>query len=155
MERHGQYGKETKMPIYQCYSPKGLLTESAKAKIADEMTSMYCNFTGALPSWVKVLFHELPEGECFAGGKPASQSLILAINRHGRDLETRRAMLRQLSQIWTRNSGQPAADLWISVTEIDPTNVLEAGLFIPAPGHEREWLDENREKLAELGIAAA
>jgi phenylpyruvate tautomerase PptA (4-oxalocrotonate tautomerase family) len=143
------------MPIYQCYSPKGLLTESAKAKIAGEMTSMYCNFTGALPSWVKVLFHELPEGECFAAGKPASQSLILAINRYGRDLDTRRAMLRELSQIWTRNSGQPEADLWISVTEIDPTNVLEAGLFIPAPGHEHEWLEENREKLAELGIAAA
>jgi hypothetical protein len=64
-------------------------------------------------------------------------------------------MLRELSQIWTRNSGQPEADLWISVTEIDPTNVLEAGLFIPAPGHEHEWLEENREKLAELGIAAA
>ena len=143
------------MPIYQCYSPQGLLTESAKAKIAGEMTSMYCKFTGALPSWVKVLFHELPEGECFAAGKPASQSLILAINRYGRDLETRRSMLRQLSQIWTRNSGQPEADLWISVTEIDPTNVLEAGLFIPAPGHEHEWLEENREKLAELGIAAA
>jgi phenylpyruvate tautomerase PptA (4-oxalocrotonate tautomerase family) len=143
------------MPIYQCYSPKGLLTESAKAKIADEMTSMYCNATAAPPSWVKVLFHEMPGGECFVAGKPATQSLILAINRHGRDLETRRSMLRQLSQIWTRNSGQPEADLWISVTEIDPTNILKAGLFIPAAGHQREWLEENREKLAELGITAA
>ena len=126
------------MPVYQCYSRNGLLTESAKANIADEMTSMYCNFTGAPPSWVKVMFHEMPEGECFTGGKPESQSLILGINRYGRDLETRRAMLRQLLEIWTRNSGQPEADLWISVTEIDPTNVMEAGLFIPAPGHERE-----------------
>jgi phenylpyruvate tautomerase PptA (4-oxalocrotonate tautomerase family) len=155
MERSQAVRKGTTMPIYQCYSPKGLLTGSAKAKIADEMTSMYCGATGALPSWVKVLFHELPEGECFAGGKPASQSLILAINRHGRDLELRRAMLRQLSEIWTRNSGQPLADLWISVTEIDPTNVLEAGLFIPAPGHEREWIVENRDRLGELGITAA
>lgn len=144
------------MPIYQCYSPKGLLTESAKANIADEMTSLYCNFTGAPPSWVKVLFHEMPDGDCFSAGKPAAQqSLILAINRRGRDLDTRRAMLRQLSQIWTRNSGQPEADLWISVTEIDPTNVLEAGLFIPEPGHEAEWLEENRERLVELGITAA
>jgi phenylpyruvate tautomerase PptA (4-oxalocrotonate tautomerase family) len=144
------------MPVYQCYSPKGLLTESAKATIADEMTSMYCDIAGGLPSWVKVLFHEIPEGECFAAGKPATtQSLILAINRHGRDLETRRAMLRELSQIWTRNSGQPEADLWISVTEIDPTNVLEAGMFIPEPGHESEWLEENRERLAGSGSTAA
>jgi phenylpyruvate tautomerase PptA (4-oxalocrotonate tautomerase family) len=119
------------------------------------MTSMYCNLAGGLPSWVKVLFHEMPDGECFAAGEPATQSLILAINRHGRDLETRRAMLRELSQIWTRNSGQPEADLWISVTEIDPTNVMEAGLFIPEPGHEAEWFEENRSRLAELGITAA
>jgi phenylpyruvate tautomerase PptA (4-oxalocrotonate tautomerase family) len=141
------------MPVYQCYSPKGLLTESAKTKIAEEMTTMYCDATGAPASWVNVLFHELPDGECFVGGKPATQSLILGINRHGRDLETRRAMLRQLSQIWTRNSGQSEADLWISVTEIDHTNVMDAGLFIPEPGHEHEWFEENRARLAELGIA--
>jgi phenylpyruvate tautomerase PptA (4-oxalocrotonate tautomerase family) len=141
------------MPVYQCYSPKGLLTKSAKAKIAEEMTSMYCDMTGTPPSWVNVLFHELPDGECFVGGKPAAQSLILGINRHGRDLETRRAMLRQLSQIWTRNSGQSEADLWISVTEIDHTNVMDDGLFIPEPGHEHEWFEENRARLAELGIA--
>ena len=144
------------MPIYQCYSPKGLLTASAKAKIADEMTSLYCNVTGAPASWVKVLFHELPEGDCFSAGKPVpTQSLILAIVRSGRDLETRRSMLRELSQIWTRNSGQPEADLWISTTEIDPTNILESGLPIPEAGHEREWFDENRDRLAELGITAA
>src|SRR6201985_3349691 len=143
------------MPIYQCYSPKGLLTASAKANIADEMTSLYCNVTGAPASWVKVLFHELTEGDCFSAGKPATQSLILAINRHGRDLETRRAMLHELAQIWIRNAGQPEAELWISVTEIDPTNVIDAGLFIPEPGHEREWLEENRDRLAELGIRAA
>jgi phenylpyruvate tautomerase PptA (4-oxalocrotonate tautomerase family) len=143
------------MPIYQCYSRKGLLTQTAKAKIAEEMTSLYCNVTGAPPSWVNVLFHEMPEGDCFTAGRPATQSLILAINRHGRDLETRQAMLRELSQIWIRNSGQPEADLWISVTEIDPTNVLDAGMFIPEAGREREWLDENRDRLAELGITAA
>ena len=42
-----RHNKELEMPIYQCYSPKGLLTKSAKAKIADEMTSLYCNVTGA------------------------------------------------------------------------------------------------------------
>jgi phenylpyruvate tautomerase PptA (4-oxalocrotonate tautomerase family) len=142
------------MPVYQCYSPKGLLNQSAKAKIAEEMTTMYCDATGAPATWVKVLFHELPEGESYTAGKPTTQSLILGINRHGRSFETRRAMLRELAQIWTRNSGQSEADLWISVTEVDYTNVMDAGLFIPEPGHEREWFEENRTRLAELGIPA-
>jgi phenylpyruvate tautomerase PptA (4-oxalocrotonate tautomerase family) len=140
------------MPVYQCYSPKGLLTKPAKSQIAEEMTTMYCSATGALPSWVKVLFHELPDDECFTGGKPIPQSLILGINRHGRDFETRTAMLRELSQIWKRATGQSEAELWISITETDHTNVMEAGMFIPEPGHESEWFDENRARLAELGV---
>jgi phenylpyruvate tautomerase PptA (4-oxalocrotonate tautomerase family) len=138
------------MPVYQCYSPKGLLSTSAKAQLAEEMTSMYCNITGAPGSWVKVLFHEMPEGECFAGGKPTTQSLILGINRHGRSLETRQGMLRQLSEMWTRITGQPQAELWISVTETDHTNAMEAGSLIPAPGHENVWFDENPVRLANL-----
>ena len=75
------------MPVYQCYSPKGLLTESAKAKIAEQVTSMYCDAAKVPESWVHVLFHEIPEGECFVAGKPAANSYILGVNRHGRDLE--------------------------------------------------------------------
>jgi phenylpyruvate tautomerase PptA (4-oxalocrotonate tautomerase family) len=137
------------MAVYQCCSPKGLLSKSTKAALAEEMTSMYCNITGAPESWVKVLFQEIPDGECFAGRKPATQSLILALNRHGRDLETRRSMLRQLSEMWTRITGQPVAELWISMTETDHTNIMEAGSLIPAPGHEHEWFEENGTALAE------
>jgi phenylpyruvate tautomerase PptA (4-oxalocrotonate tautomerase family) len=143
---------EKHMRVYQCYSPKGLVTASAKAKMAEEMTNMYCNATGALPSWVKVLFHELPEGNCFTGGKPTSQSLILGINRHGRDLETRTAMLHELSRIWTSATGQSEDDLWISVVETDHSNVTDAGLSIPGNGQEQQWFEENRPRLAELGI---
>lgn len=138
------------MPVYQCYSPKGLLSTAAKAKLAKGMTTMYCDITGAPGSWVKVLFHEIPKGECFAGGKPTTQSLILGINRHGRSLETRQGMLRQLSEMWTRITGQPEAELWISVTETDHTNAMEAGSLIPAPGYEHQWFAENQIRLAEL-----
>jgi phenylpyruvate tautomerase PptA (4-oxalocrotonate tautomerase family) len=125
------------------------LSKSAKANIAEEMTSMYCNITGAPESWVKVLFQEIPGGECFAGDKTATQSLILALDRHGRDLETRRSMLRQLSEMWTRITGQSEAELWISLTETDHTNIMEAGSLIPPPGREHEWFEQNGQRLAE------
>ena len=72
------------MPIYQCYSPQGLLTKSAKAEIAEEITSIHCDATGAPPSLVNVLFRELPEGECLVAGKPATHSYVFGIIRHGR-----------------------------------------------------------------------
>jgi phenylpyruvate tautomerase PptA (4-oxalocrotonate tautomerase family) len=140
------------VPVYQCYSPQGLLTKSAKAKIAKEITGIYCNVTGSSESWVHVLFHEIPEGECFAAGKPATKSYILAINRHGRDLEARREMLRQFTQMWTRITGQSEVDLWVSLIEIDHTNLMEAGLFFPEPSDEPEWIEQNHARLAELGL---
>ena len=56
--------------------------------------------------------------------------------------------------MWTRLTSQAEADLWVSLTEIDHTNLREAGLFFPEPNHEHEWFGENRARLAELGIAA-
>ena len=142
------------MPVYQCYSPKGLLTKSAKSEIAEEITSIYCDATGSAASWVHVLFHEIGQGECFTAGEPARKSYILGINRYGRDLEARRAMLLQITQMWTRITGQPEVDLWVSLTEIDHTNLREAGFFFPEPSQEPRWIEENRARLAELGLTA-
>ena len=110
------------MPIDQCHSPQGLLTKSAKAEIAEEITSIHCNATGAPPSLVNVLFPELPEGECFVVGKPASHSYVFGIIRHGRDLETR----------------HPRTSFSSRVTETDPANAMEAGLILPEPGREEQ-----------------
>ncbi len=34
------------MPIYQCISPEGLLDESARGKLAEEITRIHCDATG-------------------------------------------------------------------------------------------------------------
>ena len=44
------------MPIYKCYSRKGLLTESARQQITKEITTIHCEATGAPPSFVNVMF---------------------------------------------------------------------------------------------------
>ena len=142
------------MPVYQCYSPKGLLTKSAKAKIADEITTIHTNATGAPELYVNVLFYEIPEGDCFVARKPSTHSYLFGAIRHGRELETRQAMLREFSRMWTRVTGQSEAEFLVALSESDPANVMEAGLILPEPGHEQEWFDENRARLAELGVTA-
>ena len=142
------------MPIYQCYSPKGLLTKSAKAEIAEEITTIHTTATGAPELYVNVLFHEIPEGDCLVAGKPATHSYLFGAIRHGRDLEIRQAMLRDFSRMWTRITGQSEAEFLVALTEADPANAMEAGLILPEPGHEEEWFDENRARLVELGVTA-
>jgi phenylpyruvate tautomerase PptA (4-oxalocrotonate tautomerase family) len=142
------------MPVYQCYSPKGLLTPSTKAKIADEITTIHTNATAAPELFVNVLFHEIAEGDCFVARRPSTHSYLFGGIRHGRDLETRQAMLREFSRMWTRVTGQSEAEFLVALNAADPANVMEAGLILPEPGHEQEWFDENRARLAELGVTA-
>ena len=130
------------MPVYQCYSPKGLLTASAKAKIADEMTNMYCNVTGSTGVMGQSSVPRAARRRVLLGRQTGTQSLILAINRHGRGPRNAGGQCCVSSRRSGHgNSGQPEADLWISVTEIDPTNVMDAGLFIAAPGWRRRTMN--------------
>ncbi|WP_145013841.1 tautomerase family protein [Mycobacterium marseillense] len=141
------------MPVYQCYSPPGLLSESAKARIADEITTIHTSATRAPESFVNVLFHEISAGDCFVGRIQASRSYLFGAIRHGRDVETRQTMLRAFSRMWSRATGQSEAEFLVALTEVDPANAMEAGLVLPEPGREQEWFDENRGRLTQIGMA--
>jgi phenylpyruvate tautomerase PptA (4-oxalocrotonate tautomerase family) len=136
------------MPIYQCWSPEELLTSSAKAAVAAEVTRIHCESTGAPASFVNVLFHQIDVGDCFVAGEVQARSYISGVIRHGRNLDTRQHMLRELSRMWTDLTGQPEAELIVVLHEIDPANSVEAGLIVPEPGHEQEWIEENRSALS-------
>jgi phenylpyruvate tautomerase PptA (4-oxalocrotonate tautomerase family) len=140
------------MPIYECTSPAGLVDDSTKENLAKEITRIHCDATGSPASFVNVLFHETHEGSYFVGGRPSGHSLVVGTIRQGRDIQTRQAILSELSHMWTRLTGQPASELLIALTEIPSGSVMEGGLVLPQPGQERGWFDANRARLAEGGM---
>jgi phenylpyruvate tautomerase PptA (4-oxalocrotonate tautomerase family) len=140
------------MPIYQCVSPEGLLDDSARGEIAADITRIHCDATGVPPSFVNVMFTDVPSGRYFVAGKPSAHSVLNCAIRVGRDLETRQRILRELSAMWTRVTGQTEGELLISLWENPAENVMEAGLIFPGLGQEEQWFAENRERLTELGI---
>jgi phenylpyruvate tautomerase PptA (4-oxalocrotonate tautomerase family) len=124
------------MPIYQCICPEGLIDESTRGKLAVQITRIHCDATGVPPSFVNVMFLEVPSGRYFVAGKPSAHSILDGAIRVGRDLETRQRILRELSQLWTRLTGQPEEELLISLWENLAENVIEAGSIFPALGQE-------------------
>ena len=90
------------MPIYQCFSPEGLLDESARSSLAAEITRIHCDATGIPQSYVNVMFTDVPAGRYFVAGKPSGHSVISGAIRLGRDVGTRQRILRELSRTWTR-----------------------------------------------------
>jgi phenylpyruvate tautomerase PptA (4-oxalocrotonate tautomerase family) len=140
------------MPIYQCICPEGLLDQSTREAIAQEITRIHCDATGVPPSFVNVMFTAMPGGTYFVGGRPAAHTVLNGAIRTGRDLATRQRVLRELSQMWARLTGQAEGELLITLWESPPENVMEAGLIFPPLGQEEQWFEENRAKLTELGI---
>lgn len=56
------------MPVYQCYSPAGLLTGPEKARIAQGITTVHTKVTGVPELYGNVLFHEVAEVDCLVAG---------------------------------------------------------------------------------------
>ena len=139
------------MPLYQCISPEGLLDGSVRENIAGEITRIHCNATGAPPSFVNVLFLDTPRGKFFIEGRPSNHSVVLGRIRQGRDVATRQAMLRDLSQMWARLTGQSEGELLVVLSDDPSENAMEAGLILPRPGEEDQWFRENRTRLTALG----
>lgn len=140
------------MPLYEVETPSGKLNGSTKVEIANEITSIHRRFTGAPEAFVNVVFREYGDGDCFVARKPASRSFLLGRIRHGRPLEVRQGMLCELKDMWVRITGQSEVDLLVSLSEVDPAMALEAGFFMPEPGQEKEWFEEHRDRLAQLGV---
>jgi phenylpyruvate tautomerase PptA (4-oxalocrotonate tautomerase family) len=140
------------MPLYQCICPEGLLGESARGELAEEIIRIHCAATGVPPAFVNVMFPDVPDGRYFVAGKRSGHSVLNAAIRVGRDLGTRQRILRELSQMWTCLTGQAEGELLISLWQSPAENVMEAGLIFPGLGQEQQWFEENRAKLTELGV---
>jgi phenylpyruvate tautomerase PptA (4-oxalocrotonate tautomerase family) len=142
------------MPIYQCVTSKALSPE-IRASIAKEFTRIHIEWTGAPEAFVNVVFSDLPQGSHFLGGAVRENgTLINAIVRAGRTLQTRQALLKSLSAAWSRLAGQPERNLVLRVEEADAATIMEAGLIMPQPGEEAAWFEANKAVLGDMQAAA-
>ena len=139
------------MPIYQCDAAPGVLTDKIKSALAQEITRIHVEATHAPRSFVHVIFRELPAGTHFKAGEEDTKfSFVNGNIRSGRALDVRQQILREISDSWSRLTGQPAGHLMISLSQLDASDVMEAGLILPEPGQEMAWFEQHRDQLGEL-----
>jgi phenylpyruvate tautomerase PptA (4-oxalocrotonate tautomerase family) len=137
--------------MYQCFSEAGSVPESVRPQIAQEVTKIHCDATGAPASFVHVVFLELPPGVAYTAGKISPTSVINAKVRSGRTLDVRQKIVMDLSEMWGRLTGQSQHELVIALEEVESDTIMEEGLIMPNPGDEAEWLKRNHDHLAEVG----
>jgi phenylpyruvate tautomerase PptA (4-oxalocrotonate tautomerase family) len=129
------------MPIYTSITQEGSLSQQQKKEIAEAVTKIHVDATGAPKSFVNVRFFTYPAGNNFRGGAESATAYLAGNIRAGRDLATKQKMLQELVAVMQRIGKLPANEVVAYVEETDADQVMEKGAILPQPGQEKEWLE--------------
>src|SRR5258708_34535166 len=88
------------MPAYFCTSTKGRLPAEQKNKIADEITRIHAEVTGAPSFFAQVIFNDVPPGDWFMGGAPLRHDQIIVYGhiRAGRAAVDKTRMIKLMAE---------------------------------------------------------
>ncbi|MFD5574818.1 tautomerase family protein [Streptomyces cadmiisoli] len=129
------------MPIYTCTTARWTLTAAAKARLAADITRIHADINKVPPTYVDVVFSELPRDSVFAGGRPGTPLLISGWARRGHpQKETTRLALERFAAA-SRIAGVPQDRVMVVIQDSPARSAVEAGRVLPDPGEEAEWLD--------------
>ena len=131
------------MPFYQCQTPEGLLDEAKRAKLANEITRIHCEMTGAPRMFVHVAFVEAKRGTCYTGGELSKVSFVFANWRAGRPIELKQTFLKTVAEMWAHETRTDIKDVLVSISELPAENAMEFGQILPPPSQEKEWLTQH------------
>ncbi|GJD51739.1 hypothetical protein OPKNFCMD_4496 [Methylobacterium crusticola] len=140
------------MPTYAISTAKDT-TPDQRAKIVESITTIHSVEATAPRYFVQVIFNKVEPGSIFIGGEPASPDhvWVRADIRAGRTREQKARMLRRIMQETSEILAISEQDVWVYISDIPATGVLEFGNVLPEPGEEEQWLaslpSDLREKL--------
>ncbi len=124
------------MPLYICNSRAGTIPASARPAIANDITEIHCDVTGAPPQFVHAFFLEDAPGPELGGRRAVVGGSI----RGGRTDEQKRAIVERIEASLQRHAGLAAADIAVTTSDVPASWAMEGGEVMPEPGEEAAWL---------------
>ncbi|KAH7311833.1 putative oxalocrotonate tautomerase [Rhexocercosporidium sp. MPI-PUGE-AT-0058] len=137
------------MPILKFYTSPGQLTDEEKQELVTTLTAGY---TKIMPDFfVNIMFHELPHGSFFMGGKPTDGKFVRFTAEHiamnfKEDLERANRYLDWVGQLFTERF-EPRGWTWeFSVTESRRELWRIQSLVPPLVGSEpmKSWMEAGK-----------
>lgn len=117
------------MPLYICGAPANTLDERQRQRIADAITQVHCDLTGAPAMFAHVVFDE-----------SKSDYSVFGTIRAGRTVETKAEIQRRMAQAVGDTVGIAADKVAVITVDIPASWVMEGGALLPEPGEEADWL---------------
>jgi phenylpyruvate tautomerase PptA (4-oxalocrotonate tautomerase family) len=130
------------MPTYVCSLPTGSATASQKRAIAEAISRIHSEETGAPPYFVQVVIEEEQTAERFLGGDRASNHIwIRGDIRAGRTEAQRETIVLRIMHAVSQVTDVKTDDIWVYLCNLAPTDMVEYGHVLPKPGEEKSWYE--------------
>jgi len=135
------------MPTYVVTTSSKRLAQEQKNKIAEDITEVHCDRTGAPKYFVQIIFNEVSKENYFLGGKQLSEDNIYihAHIRNGRTLSSKQSIINDIVTRVASASDADISSIQTYITDIPASQVAEFGTILPEPGEEDEWEKQQSE----------
>lgn len=129
------------MPIYECLTSSGTLSAHQRAILAERITSIHCEETGAPADFVHVIFPELSAGHSYTKAHTGRVSLIRGQVRAGRPPQVRKNLITRIFDAYVSLTGASKMEVVVAVLDVPASWAMEGGLILPEPNKEdeEEW----------------
>lgn len=121
------------MPLYRCFAAPGELDGSQRSSLAQAITEIHCELTGAPPTFVHVQFH--PDR--------ADQPTPLVLHgglRAGRSAELTQQIIERCTAALADIAAVSTDQISMRTSETPASWIYEGGRVLPEPGEEAAWL---------------
>lgn len=130
------------MPIYLSTIEKGRSDEAQRTKIAECITTVHVDVTGAPAQFVNTFFREEVDEE--GGFRELPDGKVIFVNgniRSGRSDEAQNEMKERITQGVVDALGCQAEEVDIALTSGPASHGMEGGRILPDPGspEEKAW----------------
>lgn len=129
------------MPTYNCWMRAGQLSPEQRKLIAKSLTEAHHDVALAPRYFVQVIFNNLLPGSHYIAGEDAEKGhiWIRADIRSGRTPEQKGRLMTRIASDLCTITGTPRENIWIYISDIPGTSVMEFGHILPEPGQEEAW----------------
>lgn len=138
------------MPLYIVNSKAGAISAEAKPKIAEAVTRIHCDVTGAPATFVHVFFFDEapmpPLGETTA--------CVYGQIRAGRTDAQKAQIVAEMADAVSDHARIERSAVQAFTTDTPASWVMEGGDVLPEPGEEEAWLTAHEAKMAAQQEAA-
>jgi phenylpyruvate tautomerase PptA (4-oxalocrotonate tautomerase family) len=128
------------MPFYGCSVPAGSLTDDQEHDLAQAITRIHTEVTGASSALVHVLFNEVASAALYRGGERASEIVITGDIRAGRSYADKERILREVGGACAAITGRSLDTIAVVLRDVPAKNIFERGEIAPELGEDEAWL---------------